>query len=215
MERIQTEDGSWTYAHPGHGATYRSLGGARTESEHVFVEPSGMGLAKRGAPWRVLELGFGTGLNFAITLERAHSLGLELHYTSVDCEPLDPGLWLLDPSWRLGPGRHCHQGVQFELVTSRWQQWPTSAAEFDVYYHDPFGPRVSPDCWGVACFEWARTALKPGARLLTYGASTASRRAMKDAGFEVAVRRGAGRKREMTVASAERSALEGLKLWKR
>lgn len=212
MEPIETEDGSWTYAHPGHGATYRSLAGALSESKHVFVDPSGLGSR---APWRVLELGFGTGMNFATTMEAARRAGVDLVYTSLDCEPMESEKWLVESNWRRGPGRHRGDGVELNLVVARWQDYPLVPQSYDAYYHDPFGPAVSVDCWSRDCFAWAYQAVTPAARLLTYGASTAARRAMREAGFEVAVRPGAGRKREMTVAAKTPAVLEGLKIWKK
>lgn len=141
--------------------------------------------------------------------------GVELTYVSLDCRPLDPQWWLVPAEWRLGPGRHVHGGVTLELLPVLWQQQQVAPRHFDAYYHDPFGPRVSPDCWTVDCFRWAGAALKAEGRLLTYGAASAARSAMRESGLVVARAPGAGRKREMTVASPSLQALEGLKLWKR
>ena len=48
---------------------YHSVKGARTESQHIFIN---MGLKASAAPQpHVLEIGFGTGLNALLTLEAA------------------------------------------------------------------------------------------------------------------------------------------------
>jgi len=48
---------------------YHSVKGARTESQHIFID---MGLKASAAPQpHVLEIGFGTGLNALLTLEAA------------------------------------------------------------------------------------------------------------------------------------------------
>ncbi len=79
---------------------------------------------------------------------------------------------------------------------------------FDAYYHDPFGPSQSPQCWTPACFEWAYSLLKDDGILTTYGASGQARRAMQAAHFVVAKGPGSGRKREMTIAGKHAPRLE-------
>ena len=84
---------------------------------------------------------------------------------------------------------------------------------FDAYYHDPFAPDANPDCWTTDCFVWAKALMKPDAILATYGASSAARRAMRDAGLFVASLPGAPGKREMTIASPHREQLAHAKAW--
>ena len=71
MKRIieHTEDGSATLFVPELNEHYHSVKGARTESQHIFID---MGLKASAAPQpHVLEIGFGTGLNALLTLEAA------------------------------------------------------------------------------------------------------------------------------------------------
>lgn len=88
MERIieQTEDGSATLFVPQWNEHYHSTKGARTESQHIFID---MGLkASPAATPRVLEIGFGTGLNAWLTLEEAERSGRKIHYTGLELYPL-------------------------------------------------------------------------------------------------------------------------------
>ena len=65
-----TADGSATLAHAEAGETYHSHHGARTEARHVFLELSGIrDRIEAGASVAVLEIGFGTGLNFLVTAD--------------------------------------------------------------------------------------------------------------------------------------------------
>ena len=69
MQRIieKTEDGSATLFVPELNEHYHSVKGARTESQHIFID---MGLkASATARPHILEIGFGTGLNALLTLE--------------------------------------------------------------------------------------------------------------------------------------------------
>lgn len=207
MERVITGDGSPTYLHPESGASYRSLKGAATESRHVFLE--GSQLLQKPGPWRVLELGFGTGLNFHTTWTAALELKRELHYESLEPALLEEKLWLADPSWKE------HAQISLTLHPRRWQDFEPPEARFDALYHDPFGPGVDPECWTPECFLWAARALKPSGVLATFGAATATRQSMQQAGLFVGVLPGAAGKREMTVASRTPEALCAARAWKR
>ena len=89
MERIieRTDDGSATLFVPELNEHYHSTKGARTESQHIFID---MGLkASPAATPRVLEIGFGTGLNAWLTLEEAERSRRKIHYTGLELYPLD------------------------------------------------------------------------------------------------------------------------------
>jgi tRNA U34 5-methylaminomethyl-2-thiouridine-forming methyltransferase MnmC len=74
LERRVTADGSVTLFSSRYGQTFHSRHGAAAESWHVFVEGSGVGARLRARlPTRVLEVGFGTGLNFFLTAQAALS----------------------------------------------------------------------------------------------------------------------------------------------
>ena len=88
MERIieRTEDGSATLFVPELNEHYHSVKGARTESQHIFID---MGLkASAAIRPRVLEIGFGTGLNALLTLESAGQEKRAVHYTGIELYPL-------------------------------------------------------------------------------------------------------------------------------
>lgn len=89
MERIieKTEDGSTTLFVPELNEHYHSTKGARTESQHIFID---MGLkASSAAVPRILEIGFGTGLNAWLTLKEAERSGRSVHYTGLELYPLE------------------------------------------------------------------------------------------------------------------------------
>ena len=214
-ERIETLDGSVTYRNTEVGATYRSVHGAETESRYVFLE--GTRLPERAETWRVLELGFGTGLNFATTLKAAAELGVSLEYVSLEPSPMPAENWLLEPRWKqIELGRRLEfEGAALTIVPKRWQEFEPSASFFHACYHDPFGPGVCPDCWTAECFGWSYRALTDEGVLATFGAAGATRRAMKETGYFVARLPGVKPKREMTVAGKSEAAVAHGKPWKR
>ena len=82
MKRIieKTDDGSTTLFVPELNEHYHSTKGARTESQHIFIN---MGLkASTATTPHILEIGFGTGLNAWLTLEEAEKSGRNVYYTS-------------------------------------------------------------------------------------------------------------------------------------
>lgn len=89
MKRIieKTDDGSATLFVPELNEHYHSTKGARTESQHIFID---MGLkASTSVSPRILEIGFGTGLNAWLTLEEAERSGRNVHYTGLELYPLE------------------------------------------------------------------------------------------------------------------------------
>ena len=214
-EKVQTKDGSVTYRRTDLDVTYRSVHGAQSESQHVFL--GGTKLASRPTPWRVLELGFGTGLNFQQTCRLAEKMGVELEYYSLEPSPMPTDLWLVDLKWKSAPLDQPFKigKVTLHLVNKLWQDYKPPEEHFGAFYHDPFGPGQAPDCWERPCFEWSHQALTEDGVLATFGASTKARQAMKEAGYLIGSLPGAGGKREMTVASKSAEALEHAKTWKR
>ncbi len=66
---------------------YHSTKGARTESQHIFID---MGLKASSATTpHILEIGFGTGLNAWLTLEEAERSRRNIHYTGLELYPLE------------------------------------------------------------------------------------------------------------------------------
>ena len=215
-----TSDGSMTLHSERFGQCYHSRHGARTESDHVFLD-AGYGLAAEGrtdAPLRILELGLGTGLNALLTLARWQDdgAGFPLDYVALEPFPLraeersDLGLSGIagreaeeDIHARPEADRHTAEwpgGGQFTRLRTTWQQFArdrTRDKGFDVIYFDAFAPDSQPELWAPERFDEAFRLLREGGILVTYCAKGAVRRAMKGAGFRVERRPGPPGKREM------------------
>jgi tRNA U34 5-methylaminomethyl-2-thiouridine-forming methyltransferase MnmC len=103
FQLLQTDDGSLTLEELASGDTFHSGCGAISECEHVYLRNSDVfSRLSRGKPTRVLELGFGTGLAFAITALEALTQQTPLHYTAIEARPLSAELMrqVLEPSLR-------------------------------------------------------------------------------------------------------------------
>ena len=214
-----TKDGSPTLEVVEWGVAYHSIHGALTESEHVFIA---RGLER----WwseneettervRVLEVGFGTGLNAALAWQWAERRGVALDYVGLEPHPLEPHMvdaWAAsglsdDLAWRL---RALHEqaggadglkadGFSAQILHCTLQAWNGTGA-FDVCFFDAFAPTQQPELWEVEIFERLLPGMNPGAVLATYCAKGQVRRNMERAGWKVERHPGPPGKREMLVA---------------
>ena len=194
-----TADGSNTLFVPELNEHYHSIKGAWTESEHIFIR---MGLEHHPSPSpRVLEIGFGTGLNAFLTLLYADKTQRTVHYTSLERYPVAPELIS-----HLGyPERICpERAVDFyALHRAAWEedipltpyftlhkvQTDFTTYDFpdayDVIYFDAFAPEKQPEMWTQELFARLYHSLRPGGILTTYCAKGAVRRTLQAVGFTV------------------------------
>lgn len=200
MQRIieQTKDGSATLYVPELNEHYHSVKGARTESQHIFID---MGLKASAAPCpHILEAGFGTGLNALLTLQESERTGRPVRYTGIELYPLawtevealhysdDPRLRLLHeapweeevcltPTFRL---------LKLRRDLTSWQaDDERPPLRCNVVYFDAFAPEKQPALWTPAVFRNLYRCLTSGGILTTYCAKGAVRRLMQDIGFRM------------------------------
>lgn len=194
---------------------YFSLQGGLEETRHVFL--AGNGLPARFRPgFRILELGFGTGLNFLVTL-RAHreAAGGPLLYTSFEAFPMVPqdraralsAFPDLAPEAAeltralAAPGPWALGDVTLHIVQGDARRTlPPWEGEADAAFLDGFSPAKNPEMWEAPLLHAVAGKLASGGTLATYTAAGHVRRALTDAGLAVERRPGFGTKRHMTVA---------------
>lgn len=97
MQRpIKTADGSFTLHSTRYEQTYHSIHGALKESEHVFLEGSGvLERLKSGTdtgPIRILEVGLGLGLNAMVTAAAALQYEKAVEYVGIEHDFQPTGL---------------------------------------------------------------------------------------------------------------------------
>ena len=214
MERLiePTADGSATLYVPRLDEHYHSVKGARTESQHIFVD---MGLKACPAPApHILEIGFGTGLNALLTLEEAEHTGRTMHYTGIERYPLSweevaPLHYSTHPLFQamhrapweadvpLTPRFTLHK-IQLDAHLLGRQSLPP----VHVVYFDAFAPEKQPEMWDESLFQTLFHLMATGGILITYCAKGAVRRMLQAVGFHVERLPGPpGGKREILRAS--------------
>ncbi|MEO6631806.1 MAG: tRNA (5-methylaminomethyl-2-thiouridylate)-methyltransferase, partial [Mucilaginibacter sp.] len=90
---VPTADGSNTIYNPQVGENYHSTHGALQESRHVFLNSGLQYFLNRSADplpvLSILEVGFGTGLNFLLTADFCIEKNINLEYTGIEAYPLN------------------------------------------------------------------------------------------------------------------------------
>lgn len=212
---IQTQDGSHSIFSEQFGETYHSKYGAIQESKHVFLDAGFYPIALAKKEVRILDIGFGTGLNAFLTLLATEKRDLNVYYEAVEAYPLTlKEAMQLNYSTLLGlPAR---QAVFEKLHTADWErsvqvipcftlkkhqalfQDISYQNEFDLIYFDAFAPKAQPELWEYAVLKKMYQALKEGGVLVTYCAKGVVKRTLKEVGFKVKALPGPPGKREMT-----------------
>lgn len=215
-----------------YGEAYFGAADALGEARHVFLGGNGLpaafrhprsGGARRPAPFRVAELGFGTGLNaLATALEwRAAGRTDRLIYTAFEAHPLSaadmakalrswPELAALAAplvgAWARGEraillGGPNGGAVEIEVIEgdarATLPDWPGAA---DAWFLDGFSPARNPELWEPALLHAIAAKSAGGASLATYSAAGAVRAGLAAAGFVVERVQGFGAKKHMTRA---------------
>ncbi|BDP42222.1 hypothetical protein DAETH_21910 [Deinococcus aetherius] len=214
-EIILTPDGSRTALSVRFGEGYGSRHGAAAQARHVFVEGTGTHL--HPAP-RVLEVGFGLGVNFRATLVEAARRGVPLDYLAFEFDPAPVdvlrevaagGEGSDHPAWPAllgGWGRQSLLTVRTEAVSLTVQVADVLAAPLPenwatALYLDGFSPTRNPEVWTPAFLARLARSLAPGGTLATYSAAGHVRRALGAAGLPVEKRPGPPGKRECVRAT--------------
>lgn len=200
-----TDDGSVTLYRSDIDEHYHSVKGALAEGRHIYVGlgwrlmAGNMRKLPLGRPVRVFEVGFGTGLNAALTALEACQLKVPTEYLSIDLRPLPA-----DMVNRLLPFQPEEISDYFSGVNAApWERTVQMSQYFslhkiktnlltmelpgdlDVVYFDAFAPEKQPEMWTRSVFERLYSRMSPGGILVTYCAKGAIRRLLQETGFRV------------------------------
>jgi len=217
-EIITTADGSTTIHLPEWDEQYHSKHGAIQEAYHVFIEMGLFYYLKNIQPklLKILEIGFGTGLNTYITQIEVNKVGVAVDYTGIEAYPIETSeLEKLNYSVRLNASKEIFKRIHKEawetpskisdnfFLTKRKQFFSEIEDKnvFHIIYFDAFGARVQPELWTEAIFQKMHDALIKNGVLVTYSAKGSVRRAMQAVGFIVERLPGPPGKREMLRAT--------------
>lgn len=217
----QTADGSNTLFNETIGEHYHSAHGALQESKHVFIE-AGLKFALSRNPQQaigVLEVGFGTGLNFILSKAHCEEQQWQLDYTGIEAFPLplttisQTGYDNYVPAtcWQeftnsyekaLKSEQRLSAFCNLQIAHSTLEQFDTNK-RYDLLYYDAFSVRHQPEMWTNELIAHACSFLKPGGTFVSYAITGNLKRALKACGLQIEKLPGAPGKREMIRAIRE------------
>lgn len=222
IELRRTADGSTTLYNSTLGEHYHSTHGALQESQHIFLTSALEHRAARGGEGlRLLEVGFGTGLNALLSLLWAERARLPIVYTTLELYPVPlplarslvyevagyDGQEVADLLGQLhaAPWGEPVGLTPYFLLEKRQIDLRHYRAEgqYDVIYFDAFSPEVQPELWSEATFEQLYRATAVGGVLTTYSAKGEVRRRLQRAGYRVERLPGPIGKREILRANKD------------
>jgi len=215
---VKTKDGSHTLFDESTGEHYHSIFGAVQESEHIFIRAGLEGYKNPEKALRVLEIGFGTGLNALLSLRWAEEHKQFVHYLGIEAFPL-PGevlqklnyaaLLHVDSALLMKMhGSTSRQQISsflsLHILHEKFQNYYPESNRFHIVFFDAFSPDSQPEMWTEEGFMKMYDALVPGGILVTYSCKGSVKRALKAAGFSLQKLPGPPGKREFLSATAQK-----------
>lgn len=195
---------------PRFGDRYHSENGGLTQARRVFLHGCGLPEAWAGQPqWRILETGFGFGLNFLVTWAAWRADPARptlLHFVSTEAWPVSaadllratsvhPELAPLaealhDQWWGLLPGVHRLRFDEGRVLLTLYvgdtqAMLRQQSLTVDAIYLDGFSPQRNPESWDLHTLKAVARCCRRGTRLATWTIARAVRDALAQCGFEV------------------------------
>ncbi|MEP6794634.1 MAG: tRNA (5-methylaminomethyl-2-thiouridine)(34)-methyltransferase MnmD [Saprospiraceae bacterium] len=208
---VPTSDGSFTLYSKIYKATYHSIFGAVSESKHTYVQKC-LATQINRKRIRVLEFGFGTGLNAFLSFLFSQKHQLQVDYFGLERLSIEVSIIndLDYPGYLAFPDKKdilikMHETNAFKTDYFTFHLYKLmnhlpDTVHFDCIFFDAFAPEVQPELWRQDMFDRLYHATAPGGCLVTYCAKGDVRRNMEHSGYLVSRIPGAPGKRQMLQA---------------
>jgi tRNA U34 5-methylaminomethyl-2-thiouridine-forming methyltransferase MnmC len=215
LQIVLTADGSNTIYNPQVGENYHSKNGALQESLHVFVN-AGLNYFLDTTSLKqvnILEVGFGTGLNFLLSADFCTQRQIQINYTGIEAYPLPDQLiaqtgyeqYVPPAIWESFTGQYAeakkntvalNASCALKVEDCKLLDF-NSDAKYDVIYFDAFAAAHQPEMWNEEAISHTIKFLKPGGVFVTYAITGNLKRMLKSLGLTIQKIPGAAGKREM------------------
>jgi tRNA U34 5-methylaminomethyl-2-thiouridine-forming methyltransferase MnmC len=210
-EIIKTSDGSHTLYVRELDEHFHSVHGAVQESALVFIT-NGFDFCQAEVV-NILEIGFGTGLNVLLTLEKSIKEKRRVNFTTIEKYPLAKEITdSLNYSNFIGDNL---EGMLTQIHSVPWNERYKITDDFaliklnadftkceisgffNLIYFDAFGPDKQPEMWEDQLLADIGAATETGGIFVTYSAKGSVKRALRSSGFTVSLLPGPPGKRQM------------------
>ncbi len=150
---------------------------------------------------KLLEIGFGTGLNAWLTALECKKQNLQCAYHSLETFPLS--IDIVDQLNYSSNSGDAEKALFKQLHTAEWNNQVSitehfaitkhhislqnfiAAETFDIIYFDAFAPEKQPELWSEELFQKMYDCLNPNGIIVTYSSKGDVKRLWKKTGFEV------------------------------
>ena len=199
-----TSDGSDTVYDPLFDEHFHSVFGAVTESECIFINAGLEKLLLASPPCvKILEIGFGTGLNLLLSILEMKHFEIPLYYEGVELFPIEDDILKSlnyskiikdDDAGRYLKMIHISQwDVQVALdektfirkIRADAISYDYPAENYNLIYFDAFSPEKQPLMWSPELLGKIAAALMKGGIFVTYSVRGDVRRHLTQAGLYV------------------------------
>jgi tRNA U34 5-methylaminomethyl-2-thiouridine-forming methyltransferase MnmC len=215
LKLIISEDGSHTLYNAALDETYHSIHGAKQESNFVFIQ-TGLEYFLELYPnttIKVLEIGFGTGLNALLTAIWAEKKSVKVEYTTLETFPLGKEITqnlnftqdkelenhvellqhLHDCSWE--EAHELNPFFSIQKAEKGIQEF--NQGSYNMIFFDAFAPSKQEELWTLDIFKNIASLTEINGVFVTYCAKGQVRRDLQSVGFETQRLPGPPGKREM------------------
>jgi len=213
LELVNTYDGSNSLKNLIINDSYHSKYGAINESKHIFINNGLKRISKKKI--RVLEIGFGTGLNALLTQLYCDKKEQNIIYHTIDNLPLKKDTY---SSLNYCDQLKIDKDIFLKIHNSLWENEIELSnffvlkkincdftkklfnEKYDLIYFDAFSPSKQPEMWVLDNFKKLYNCLNRNGVLITYSSKGDVKRTIKEVGFNVFSVEGPTGKREITLA---------------
>jgi len=213
LELVNTYDGSNSLKNLIINDSYHSKYGAINESKHIFINNGLKRISKKKI--RVLEIGFGTGLNALLTQLYCDKKKQNIIYHTIDNLPLKKDTY---SSLNYCDQLKIDKDIFLKIHNSLWENEIELSnffvlkkincdftktllnEKYDLIYFDAFSPSKQPEMWVLDNFKKLYNCLNRNGVLITYSSKGDVKRTIKEVGFNVFSVEGPTGKREITLA---------------
>ena len=213
LELVKTIDGSNSLKNLIINDSYHSKYGAINESKHIFINNGLKRISKKKI--RVLEIGFGTGLNALLTQLYCDKKEQNIIYHTIDNLPLKQEIY---SSLNYCDQLKINKNIFLKIHNSSWENEIKLSnffvlkkmncdftktlinEKYDLIYFDAFSPSKQPEMWTSINFKKLYDCLNSNGILITYSSKGDVKRIMKEVGFNISSVEGPTGKREITLA---------------
>lgn len=218
LKIIKTSDGSHTIYNSELNETYHSLHGSINESNTVYIQNGLEYYIKKKSRKKIniLEVGFGTGLNFLLTNIFFERRKENIFYHTIEPYPLPNEVIeklnyvsevgeqykdIFSLSHNLENDKKNYISENLEFLKSETSLENTILTDkYDIIFYDAFAPSKQPSMWKRINLEKIFLHMKNSSVLVTYCSSGQFKRDLKSIGFKVDVLPGPKGKKEMVRA---------------